>query len=192
MKRTLIINGHPTPGSFCQALAEQYHQGALSQGQSSALLNLHELNFNPNLNFGYQKRMSWEPDLEKSWDLIKNADHLVFVYPNWWGTYPALMKGFIDRLFLPGMAFGRNEKSPLPTKLLKGKTARVMVTMDSPAFYYRLFTKQPGHRSMERSILNFVGIKPVKFSNFYGIKKSEDEKRKQWLNKSYQLGVALN
>ena len=122
---------------------------------------------------------------------IKKAEHLVFVYPNWWGTYPALLKGFIDRVFLPKFAFKIQEKSPLPEKLLKGKSARLIVTMDTPLWYYNLIYKKSGHNSMKKSILNFCGIKPVKITAFEPIKSSTEEKRKLWLNKVEKLGELM-
>lgn len=102
MKRILIIQGNPHPGSYCSALATAYQQAALSAGHEAQLIHLHDLNFELNLRHGYRQRTPWEPDLETTWAAIQAADHLVWVYPTWWGGMPALLKGFIDRVFLPG------------------------------------------------------------------------------------------
>ncbi|MCT4579826.1 MAG: NAD(P)H-dependent oxidoreductase [Flavobacteriales bacterium] len=188
MKNIVIINGHPDPESFCHALAQEYQKGAQSTDANCELVNLSQLAFSPILKYGYRKRTELEPDLKHTWDLILAADHLVFVYPNWWGTYPALLKGFIDRLFLPGFAFEYQERSPFPKQLLTGKTARIIVTTDTPAWYYALVYRSPGHHSMKKSILGFCGIKRVKISTFGAIRNSTSAQRKSWLSKVEQLG----
>jgi len=187
-EKTLIINGHPNRNSLCTGLAESYLKGAITANGNCEIVYLSDLDFNLNLEQGYQKRTELEPDLLQTWDKIKAADHLVFVYPNWWGTYPALLKGFIDRLFLPGFAFEQYENSIKWGKLLKGKTAHIIVTMDSPGFFYKLFLKSPGHNSMKKSILGFCGIKTTKTSNFRVVKTATPEKRQKWIKKAYEMG----
>jgi len=155
------------------------------------IVNLTDLEYSPVLKYGYRKRTDLEPDLQDAWEVITKADHLVLVYPNWWGTYPALLKGFIDRLFLPGFAFEYQEKSPFPKKLLTGKTARLVVTTDTPNWYYSLVYRKPGHNSMKKSILGFCGIKSVKISTFGPVKNSTDVQRNGWLTKVEKLGKEL-
>jgi putative NADPH-quinone reductase len=152
------------------------------------LVNLIDLKFNPILAYGYRKVSELEPDLLNVQKDILEANHIVLVYPNWWGTYPALLKGFIDRIFLPNFAFKYLKNSPLPAKLLKGKTARILVTMDTPKWYYWLINRSPGHNSMKKGILEFSGISPVKITSFAIIKSSTELKRKKWLNEVEQLG----
>jgi len=191
MKKILIINGHPDKESFCFALAEHYKKGAVSSGATCKLINLIDLSFNPILIYGYRKISVLEPDLIKVQQEILAANHLVFVYPTWWGTYPALLKGFFDRVFLPGFAFKYHKSDLFWDKLLKGKTARIITTMDSPAWYYFLIYRSPGHNSMKRAILGFCGIKPVKITSFSPIKSSDGKKRKVWLEKAEALGRKL-
>jgi len=191
MKRILIINGHPDKESYCFELAQSYKKGADLTGADCKLVNLIDLNFDPVLRQGYRKRTELEPDLLAIQQDILNADHLVFVYPTWWSTYPALLKGFIDRVFLPEFAFRYQEKSPFPEKLLKGKTARLIVTMDTPKWYYSLAYKRPGHNSMKIGILKFCGIKPVKITSFGPVKSSNKNKRDQWIDITEQLGQKL-
>jgi NAD(P)H dehydrogenase (quinone) len=191
MNRVLVINGHPDKESLCASLAGKYKIGANKSGAECDIVNLTDLEFSPVLEYGYRKLTGLEPDLQKAWDLIIKADHLVFVYPNWWGTYPALLKGFIDRVFLPGFAFEYQEKSPLPKQLLTGKTARLLVTTDTPNWYYSLIYRKPGHNSMKKSILGFCGIKPVKVSTFGPVRGSTDAQRKSWLASVQKLGKEL-
>lgn len=190
-KKILVINGHPDKESYCTALAEQYKLGADFSGGDCKLINLSDLDFSPILKHGYRKRTDLEPDLSNAQELIFEADHLVFVYPNWWGTYPALLKGFIDRVFLPGFFFDYQDNSPFPKKLLKGKSARLIVTMDTPSWYYSLIYGKPGHRSMKKSVLQFCGVGTVKSSTFGPIRNSKDEKRQHWLDKVERLGKAM-
>ncbi len=189
MKNILIINAHPVKGSFCDALAQSYLKGADQSGSKCKLIHLADLSFDPILRYGYTKRMDLEPDLIQIQQDILAAEHLVFVYPNWWATYPALLKGFFDRTFLPGFAFNYRENSPLCEKLLTGKSARILVTMDTPGWFYSLFIKSPGHNSIKYGILNFSGIKPVKISSFAPIRSSTEKTRLKWLCEVEELGA---
>lgn len=188
MKKILIINGHPNPDSFNFALAEAYRKGAETNGIPIEIITIANLNFDPNLRFGYQKRMELEPDLKMAWEKIQNADHLVWIHPVWWGGLPALTKGFIDRLFLPGMAFRYRENSVWWDKLLKGKSARIITTLDQPSFYYWLVYGRPSVNQLKKAVLEFCGIKPVKVSYFGIIKTSNDIQRKKWIEKAFKMG----
>jgi putative NADPH-quinone reductase len=188
MRKILIINGHPDKDSLCNEFAIAYKRGAEKSSVNCTLINLRDLNFDPILHYGYRQRTELEPDLLNVQNEILNATHLVFIYTTWWGTYPALLKGFIDRVFLPKFAFKYRDNSLLWDKLLKGKSARLIVTMDTPKWYYSLIYKSPGHNSMKKGILEFCGIKPVKITAFGPIKSSNDSKRKIWISEIEKLG----
>jgi len=188
MKNILILNGHPDKESFCFALAEQYKKGADSSGANCTLIHLADLQFSLNLTYGYRQPTTLEPDLLRIQRDIATANHIVLVYPTWWGTYPAILKGFIDRVFLPGFAFKYRENSLLWDKLLSGKTARLIVTMDTPTWYNFLIYRNAGHNSMKKAILEFCGIKPVRITAFATIKTSDDKKRQRWLSQIRELG----
>lgn len=189
MKNILIINGHPNPSSFNFAIAASYLKGAIASKATVDTITIAELNFNPSLQFGYQKRTELEPDLLASWEKIKKADHLVWIHPVWWGGLPAITKGFIDRLFLPGMAFQYRENSVWWDKLLKGKTAHIITTLDQPGWYYRLFYGRPSVNQLKKATLEFCGIKPVKVSYIGVIKTADEVQRKKWLQKVYNWGL---
>ncbi len=189
MKNILIINGHPNKESLNFALATAYQKGALESGATVSIIHIGDLNFDPNLAYGYQKRMELEPDLVDSLTKIRQAEHLVWVHPVWWGGMPALMKGFIDRLFLPGIAFKYRENSVWWDKLLTGKTARIITTLDQPSWYYRFMFGRPSVNQLRRSVLEFCGVKPVKVTYVGIIKKSTVEQREKWLYQAYQLGL---
>ena len=188
MQKILIINGHPDKESLCAGFAESYQRGALASGAECELVHLADLQFNPILQHGYKQRTELEPDLLKMQQLITDASHLVFVYPIWWATFPALLKGFIDRTFLPRFAFAYRENSQFWDKLLTGKSARIIVTMDSPKWYYSLFTKKPGIHAIRKGVLQFCGINPVKVTGFAPIKTADEKQIAQWLFKVEELG----
>jgi putative NADPH-quinone reductase len=187
-KHILIILGHPDSDSFCAALAGAYRKGAGNTGAEIRELKLGELKYDPVLWKGYNRFQALEPDLVEAQALISWSSHLVFVYPNWWGSMPALMKGFLDRVFTPGFAFEYRDDSPLWDKLLAGRTAHLMVTMDTPSWFYRWVFHRPGHNQMKRTILGFCGIKVVKISEFSPVKGSSRQQREQWIALANELG----
>lgn len=180
-KNILVILGHPSSKSFCGALADAYIESAKDSGAEVKTLKLGEIKFDPILWNGYNEIQELEPDLLESQQLIKWANHIVFVYPNWWGTIPALLKGFFDRVFLPGFAFKFGKSPANWDKLLKGRTAELIVTMDTPAWFYRWIYKKPGHNEMKKSILGFCGIKVQKITEFSPIKQASEPQRNKWL-----------
>ncbi|MCK8143306.1 NAD(P)H-dependent oxidoreductase [Flavobacterium sp. I-SCBP12n] len=188
MKKIVIINGHPNKESLNSAFAISYKKGAEKAGAEVKEIVVASLNFNPNLQFGYQKRTELEPDLIDAWDKIKWADHLVWIHPVWWGGLPAIMKGFIDRVFLPGFAFQYRENSILWDKLLKGKTAHIITTLDQPSWYYWLAYGRPSVNQLKKSTLEFCGIKPVKVSYYGIVKNSTDAKRLRWVLEVEKMG----
>jgi NAD(P)H dehydrogenase (quinone) len=188
-KHILIVLGHPDITSFCGALADAYGDGARGAGHEVRRIALGELRFDPVLHKGYAEIQPLEPDLIDAQAAIGRADHLVFVYPVWWGGPPALLKGFFDRLFLPGFAFRFREGSSTSwERLLSKRTARLLVTMDTPPWYYRWVYRMPGHNLMKRTILEFCGIKPVSVSDFGPVKGSSLDERSKWLEDARALG----
>ena len=115
---------------------------------------------------------------------------MVWVHPIWWFGWPAVMKGFIDRVFLPGVTF-KYEKGPIPKKLLKGKTGRIIATADTPSFYYRFFLGSPATKQLKQGTLQFCGVSPVRTTYIAPLRKSSEEFRKSWLRKVELLGEKL-
>ncbi|MGV0832137.1 NAD(P)H-dependent oxidoreductase [Empedobacter brevis] len=187
-KKILIINGHPNKNAFNNVIVIAYKTGAENTGAEVKEIVIGDLQFNPNLQFGYQKRTELEPDLIEAWEKIKWAEHLVWVHPVWWGGLPAVTKGFIDRLFLPGFAFQYKENSVWWDKLLKGKTARIITTLDQPSWYYWLVYGRPSVNQLKKSTLEFCGIKPVKVTYIGVVKIATPEIRNKWIEKVVALG----
>lgn len=190
MKKILVIDGHPNKDSLCYSLAQAYADGAKSAGAEVKTLRIIDLHFDPILRYGYQKRMDLEPDLLAALELLHWADHMVWVHPVWWSGLPALVKGFLDRLFLPGLTYKTIPNSYRFEKLLKGKTAHIIATLDQPGWFYRLFFKAPSEHQL-RSSLKLCGVKTKKVSYIGIVKTSTDEQRKKWLEKVQIFGSQL-
>jgi putative NADPH-quinone reductase len=191
MKKIVIINGHPDSESFNHALQRAYKTGALSAGNEVEEITLSDMNFSAILRFGYRVPTEWEPDLSDAWKKIEQADHLVLIFPIWWGSMPALMKGFFERILLPGFAFKYQENSKFPQKLLKGKTSEIITTMDTPVWYFKWIMGKPGVKVVENSILGFCGVKNKRTTYFPVVKTSDDKQRQKWLSKTEKLGRGL-
>ncbi len=188
-KNILVLLGHPDSKSYCNTLAEAYTEGVRQTGAEVRFVRLGDLPFDPILHKGYREIQPLEKELQLLQTYIREADHLVFVYPTWWGAPPALLKGFIDRVFLPGFGFKFREHSLLWDKLLKGRSARIITTMDEPWLYYCLGFGAPGDKMMKRVILTFCGIKPVWITHIDRVRFHTDAWRKKKLGKMKKLAV---
>jgi NAD(P)H dehydrogenase (quinone) len=110
--RILILNAHPDEGSLCDAVAAAYLEGAREGGHEICYVPLRELRFDLVLRGGYHSTKPLEPDIPQQQELIRWSEHLVIVSPNWWWSAPALLKGYIDRVFLPGFAMRYHSRFP--------------------------------------------------------------------------------
>lgn len=188
MKKILIINGHPDDESYNYGLSNAYKVGAEKSGAEVKEIKIRELNFNPNLQYGYRKRTELEPDLLEAREKLQWADHIVWVYPVWWGSVPAIMKGFLDRVLLPGFAFKKRDGSLWWDKYFTGKTSRLICTLDQPTWYYKWYYGSPTHKAMKKLTMQFIGVKSVKITSIGPIRLSTDEFRSKWLKKVEELG----
>lgn len=187
-KKILLILAHPVRASFCGALASAYLEGANQAGAEVRELVLADLRFDPLRVTNPADPQPLEPDLLRAQADILWAEHLVFVYPIMWGCIPALLKAFVERTFLPGFAVNFRPNSPLWDKLLKGRSARLIVTMNTPSLIYRLAFGRPGHNTMKKAILKFCGITPVHLTEMASVQRSSKEKRERWITIARELG----
>lgn len=172
---------------FSNRLAEEYANAAREK-YDVRLHMLHEMDFNPDLVAGYDGEQKLEASLDGFQDSISWADHLVIVTPIWWGAVPAKLKGLIDRTFLPGFAFRYENGKSTPRKLLNGKTSRIIMTMDTPPWYYRFIQGSPALKQLKTTTLEFCGFTSVK-SNMWGpINSSNKITRANWVKKVAVLG----
>ena len=190
--RTLIVLGHPDKQSFCASLADSYERGAKEKGGDVERINLIDLRFDPILRNGYRKIQNLESDLVEAQRLIKWANHIVFVYPVWWSGPPALLKGFIDRVFLPNFAFKYRENSTNWDKLLTGRSARLILTSDAPIAWLYLAYLHPALNMMKKATLEFCGVSPVSVTSFGSIKNANEKKREGLIYDTYRAGLNDN
>lgn len=185
-RKVLIVVGHPRRQSLCQALASAYGSGARRAGAEVRELRLADLRFDPNVRSFDPLLQTVENDVAKARRLIVWADHIVFVYPVWWGTMPALLKGFLDRVLSPGFAFAETGRGFVP--LLRGRSAELLTTMDTPRWVYRWLYGAPGHKAMARAILGFCGIEVARVASFGPVRDSDLAQRQAWLEEAQRRG----
>ncbi|MFW6093172.1 MAG: NAD(P)H-dependent oxidoreductase [Pseudomonadota bacterium] len=189
--RITIIQGHPDdrPAHLCHALADAYRAGAESAGYEVRYVPVAALAF-PVL----RSREAYEHqpppgDIREAQSTIRTSDHLVIVYPLWLGTMPALLKAFLEQVFRYDFAFEPGAAG-LARKLLKGRSARIVITMGMPAAAYRLYFGAHSLKSLERNVLKFAGISPIRESLFGGVESAGDGVRRKWLQRMRRLGTA--
>lgn len=196
-KHILIIEGHTSSHHFTSALAESYAQQAIKNGHTVRTIQLSALTFDPILKIqgpagdGTQHVMPLEPDLRKAQEDILWANHIVLVFPIWWGGLPALLKGFFDRILQSGFAFRYVDGGSRWEKLLQGKSADIVITMDTPRWIYSWLYGGPVIRQLRYTILGFCGIKTSKILYCAGVVRSKPAQRSAWLQRAADLAARL-
>ncbi|MBS2017662.1 MAG: NAD(P)H-dependent oxidoreductase [Deltaproteobacteria bacterium] len=180
MQHALLLFGHPETDSFNGRLAARYVAGYRAAGGTIDRIDLAELDFDPLLRSGYRVAQPLEPDLERLRSAIERADRLVWVFPTWWAAPPALVRAVVERVFVPGWAFRYEEGRALPRGLLAGRSARVIVTMDSPGWWYTAMNHRAVHRSFGTATLSFCGLAPVEFTTIHGVREMTEARREAW------------
>lgn len=189
-KHIAIIQGHPdfTVRHFCHALADEYAKGAEDGGRDVMRIDVATLDFSLlRTKDDFEKGRPPEA-IKRAQDIVAWADHLVIIYPLWLGSMPALLKGFLEQLLRPGFAFEYQKSGGMAKKLLKGKSARIVVTMGMPALVYRWIFFAHSLKSLKRNTLWFCGIGPVKSTIIGSIDGLTDRQRADWLDEMRGLG----
>lgn len=188
-RRILVLNGHPdgNPARFAQGLADAYAEGAREAGSEVEILKIADLGLPP-----LKSREEWEKGTPPAavatvQAAITRADHLVVIYPLWLDSMPAALKAMFEQTFRSGFALDMGERGKWPGRL-RGKSARVIVTMGMPASVYRWFFRAHSLRSLERNILRFAGLSPV-HSTIIGNVEGSAAQREGWLRKIRDMGA---
>ncbi|MED1203530.1 NAD(P)H-dependent oxidoreductase [Heyndrickxia acidicola] len=181
--KTLVIYTHPNPASFNAAIKETVVNELTSKGQEVKVRDLYEMNFNPILSgedFVQFSQNQIPEDIKPEQDAITWADQLVFIYPTWWTNMPALLKGYIDRVFTNGFAFRYSENGA--EGLLNGKKAIIFQTTGQPKESLEAYNLiSPLQISMQGS-LSFTGIETIAHSFFFSVPFVANENRIEMLN----------
>jgi len=170
--KTLIIVANPKEKSFSFAMANKYKELALQQNYEVDMLDLYREK-NQQVFFTYNDANDLPKTVEKDYfqKKISNADELVFVFPYWWGSMPAILKNFLDWNFSAGFAFeyinGR------PKGLLMGKQVKFFTTTGAPSFFYKITGANKRLKKMlQKQFVEFCGMKLKSFNIYGGIDKS--------------------
>ncbi|MEX1107865.1 MAG: NAD(P)H-dependent oxidoreductase [Dongiaceae bacterium] len=168
-KNICVLQGHPhsSGAHLCHALAESYVAGAKSAGAKVETVDLGALDVeilhNP-ADFATPPVTA----VRKAQEAVTRCHHLLVVYPLWLGTMPALVKAFFEQLSRNEFAISSGGNG-WPRKMLKGRSARVVVTMGMPAPAYKLIFGAHGVRGFESGILGMAGFKPVRETLIGGV-----------------------
>lgn len=187
-KKILVLLGNPNRESLCGALADRYAAAATQAGHEVRVLALSDVP----VDLQWAGYRTGRP--EADWVLKVQAEiawsqHLVLVTPMWWGGPPAALKALLDRVLLPDFAF-RYRDQGAPERLLSGRSARMIVTADSPGWWFVHLLKAPFLKLMRVQVLEFCGFKPVKHTLFPNVRKSSAQLRAAWLDMVAQLGAS--
>lgn len=198
-RRLLVIVGTSLPDTLTHALAESYVSSARAAGADVRLIDLaHDpIPDHPRSRdqlraprSGRTDDLPLDPDVARYLDDLFWADHIAIFHPQWWGTVPAALKAFIDRVFLSNATFRYRERSALSDRLLAGRTARIVMTMDSPRFWNRLVYRGAAEASLSRATLGYCGVRTVGITRFTPVRFSDDTARRGWIERVARHGHA--
>jgi putative NADPH-quinone reductase len=189
-KRIAVVQGHPDadPARFCRALGAAYAEAAVAAGHTVDVIDVAALDFPVLRSSDAFEHDPLPATLDGAQYAIGRADHLVFIYPLWLGSMPALLKAFLEQVMRPGFAIGSADAGQRSGGLLKGKSARIVVTMGMPALIYRWYFGAHSLKSLERNILRFAGIGPIRESLIGMVGATSDTSRRRWIERMRTYG----
>ena len=180
-KKIMLLNANPVKESFSHACSDAYVSAATAAGAEVRRFNIGEMDFDPTLHNGYKVIQELEPVLREWQDAVSWADMLVFVYPNWWNTMPAKMKGLFDRAFLPQFAFRFENHCMVP--LLTEKQATIINIVGSSNPFMLWFKMGSYTNELSHGILKMCGVESVKTVGFGPTRSSSQAQRDRWLER---------
>ena len=179
--QVLLILCHPKPGSLNHAAAERVQTALSEEGHAVHLHDLYQEHFQPVLeNEEIARRFSFDDVFTLHARQLREAAGVIFIYPDWWGMPPAMLKGWIDRLLRPGVAFDFEGEEFMPKEkipLLEGKHALVINTTDET----NPLSQEAMYALWRERVFGYVGITDVAFKTFYNVRESSGRKRRAWL-----------
>ena len=187
-KKIFIWVANPKAGSLSSGLAEAYAKGAKTKGADVRIMQLSEMDFVAEFE-GYTGRKKLAPDLIKWQEAVTWCDHVMIVYPYWWGGMPTKAKAVLDMALVPGFGFKYHDSGLKWDKLLTGRTGDAIITSDTPVWLDTLLYRKPGRRVIRNQVLDFVGIKPKKIVQFGSVVAADARKIGSWLGKAEGMGA---
>ena len=186
-KKILVLLGNPDSDSFSGAMADHYASGAQDAGHEVVRVNIGDLQFDPILHKGYKEIQELEPDLIDLQDKFRWADHVVIVYPNWWCTMPAILKGLFDRMWLPGFAFNFDKQTKRIVRHLEGKTSRVIIISGTHSPFKTWWNFGDFTNEIQHGILEFAGLS-TRVAAYGPVERVDDTQREKWFSEVERMG----
>jgi len=163
--KVLILDGHPDCDRLTTVLLSRYAE-ALPEHVEHKRIAVRDLRFDPTFLGRPAGEPPLEPDLQRLWAAMADCDHLVLGFPLWWGAEPGPLKGLFDRMLQPDYAFRYRDGGRSWDRLLAGRTADVLITMDTPPLILRLLFADPIGQRLRRQVLGFCGFHPLRIYSF--------------------------
>ena len=191
--KTLIVFNHPYDGSYCNAILESVQEGLKQGGHKCKLIHLDKDGFDPVMRgkdlmafvqagkVGEEALRMVDPAVMQYKKKLEWAEHLVMIFPIWWMSMPAMMKGFVDKVIFPSVAYNM-DGGRLKSRLLALRQVTVITTMNTPADVYREMFNNSVEGSLIKGTFNQIGIHDVRWISLNKVKQSGDEKRREWLD----------
>jgi NAD(P)H dehydrogenase (quinone) len=185
--KTLIVYNHPYDGSFCHSILEAVKKGVLEAGNEVDIINLDSDCFNPVMSgedlLAFRNHKAVDKQAIDYINRLKEADHLVIIFPIWWELMPSMMKGFIDKVIFPGSIYSYTKSGyGMKTMLTNLKSTTVITTMNTPKLVYKFVYGNTVKKALIKGTFKKTGFKNVKWISFNMVKSSSDKKRKSWLD----------
>jgi NAD(P)H dehydrogenase (quinone) len=187
-KKIVVLLGNPDTETFTGSIADHYQAAAENAGHEVVRFNIGEMKFDPILHKGYKVIQQLEPDLLLLQEKINWADHVVIVYPNWWCTMPAILKGLFDRMWIPGFAFNFDKTTKQLIQRLKGKTGRTIVVAGTHSPFKTWWKFGDYTNEIQHAILGFAGI-DTSVCTFGPSEKASERTKTSWLKQVAKLGA---
>jgi putative NADPH-quinone reductase len=192
-RRILVVVGHPIRDTLNHALAHAYTDAAHTNG---AEVRVHDLageripstENTDQLRVRHGDTAHLAPIVRRYIDDLRWAQHVVVLFPQWWGTYPAVLKEYLDRVVLSGVTF-RNRRGLLPLRMLTGRTARILMTADGPGWWNRMRYRNAAETSLARATFEYCGVRMAGVTRFMKVRFSTPERRAGWLVRAAALGA---
>lgn len=185
--KTLIVYNHPYEGSFCHSILDTVKKGILEAGNEVDIIDLDRDCFNPVMSgedlLAFRNHKAVDKQAIDYMKRLKEADHLVLIFPIWWELMPSMMKGFIDKVIFPGSIYSYTKSGYGMKNMLNNlKSTTVITTMNTPKLVYKLIYGNTVKKALINGTFKKIGFKNVKWISFNMVKSTSDKKRKKWLD----------
>jgi putative NADPH-quinone reductase len=190
-KSVCIINGHPDPSTerLVRALCDAYEDGCRASGFGVSRINIGELEVDLLGSASAFETPPAEAILTER-KKIAEADHMALIFPLWLGGIPAKTKAFFEQAargsFFLAEADGNTK---WPRKMMKGKSARLVVTMGMPGIVYKAWLDEGALKVLERGMLGMSGFGPIHHTILGGAGELSARKVERWLTRMHDLGL---